>query len=83
MKFILPICGPITVMGDHMHKKMNLCFLLFSKMLMDGMLNGTKKITVNSVMSAPNGASDSSGRYELTTNNENEYVYVWWNVCTY
>ena len=38
--------------------------LRFSKMLMDGMLNGTKKkITVNSVMSSPNGASDGSGRY--------------------
>ena len=56
--------GPITVMGDHMHKKNEFMFSLrFSKMLMDGMLNGTKKITVNSVMSAPNGASDGSGRY--------------------
>ena len=35
--------GPITVMGDHMHKKNEFMFSLrFSKMLMDGMLNGTK-----------------------------------------
>ena len=40
--------GPITVMNDHMHKKNEFMFSLrFSKMLMDGMLNGTKKITNN------------------------------------
>jgi len=56
--------GPITVMGDHMHKKKELMFSLrFSKMNMDGMLSGTNSISLNSVMSAPNGASNSSGTY--------------------
>ncbi|MBD23032.1 MAG: hypothetical protein CL572_05160 [Alphaproteobacteria bacterium] len=56
--------GPITVMGDHIHKKNEFMFSLrFSKMLMSDMLSGTKKISTNSVMSAPNGASDGSGRY--------------------
>ena len=56
--------GPITVMGDHLHKKNELMFSLrFSKMNMDGMLSGNNDISVNSVMSAPNGASDGSGTY--------------------
>ena len=51
-------------MGDHMHKKKELMFSLrFSKMNMDGMLSGTNSISLNSVMSAPNGASNSSGTY--------------------
>ena len=56
--------GPITVMGDHLHKKNELMFSLrFSKMNMDGMLSGNNVISANSVMSAPNGASDGSGTY--------------------
>ena len=34
-----------------------------SKMKMGGMLNGNDKISISSIMSAPNGASDNSGRY--------------------
>ena len=55
--------GPITVMGDHMHKKRTYVSLRFSKMNMDSMLSGTNSISLNSVMSAPNGASNSSGIY--------------------
>ena len=51
-------------MGDHLHKKNELMFSLrFSKMNMDGMLSGNNVISANSVMSAPNGASDGSGTY--------------------
>ena len=56
--------GPITVMGDHLHKKNELMLSLrLSKMNMEGMLSGNNVISVNSVMSAPNGASDGSGTY--------------------
>ena len=56
--------GPITIMNDHMHKKDELMFSLrYSKMFMNGMLSGTKKILTNTIMSAPNGASDGSGNY--------------------
>ena len=37
--------------------------LRLSKMNMEGMLSGNNVISVNSVMSAPNGASDGSGTY--------------------
>ncbi len=56
--------GPITVMSDHIHKKNEIMFSLrFSNMLMNEMLTGTKDISANLIMSAPNGASDGSGRY--------------------
>ena len=56
--------GPITVMGDLLHKKNELMLSLrLSKMNMEGMLSGNNVISVNSVMSAPNGASDGSGTY--------------------
>ena len=45
--------GPITVMSDHIHKKNEIMFSLrFSNMLMNGMLNGTKDISTNLIMSA-------------------------------
>ena len=56
--------GPISVIGDHLHKKNEFMFSYrLSKMKMGGMLQGQNKISIDSVMSAPNGASDSSGRY--------------------
>ena len=56
--------GPITVMGDHLHKKDEFMFSYrLSKMKMGSMLQGNDKISISSAMSAPNGASDSSGRY--------------------
>ena len=56
--------GPITVMGDHLHHKNEFMFSYrLSKMKMGGMLNGNTKISISSLMSAPNGASDSTGRY--------------------
>ena len=56
--------GPITVMGDHLHKKDEFMFSYrLSKMKMGSMLQGNDKISIGSAMSAPNGASDSSGRY--------------------
>ena len=63
---------------------MKLMFSLrFSNMLMNGMLNGTKDISTNLIMSAPNGASDGSGRYMNSPFNEDEYVHVWCYVRTY
>ena len=56
--------GPISVMGDHMHKKNEIMFSYrFSNMLMDEVLNGTKELNTNEIMSSPNGASNNSGTY--------------------
>ena len=56
--------GPISIMGDHMHKKGELMFSYrFGKMNMNNVANGTKKIDTNSVMSSPNGASNNLGNY--------------------
>ena len=56
--------GPISIMGDHMHKKGELMFSYrFGQMNMNNVANGTKKIDTNSVMSSPNGASNNLGNY--------------------
>ena len=56
--------GPITVMGDHLHKKNEFMFSYrLSKMKMGGMFQGHNNVSISSIMSAPNGASNSSGRY--------------------
>ena len=56
--------GPISIMGDHMHKKGELMFSYrLGQMKMNNVANGTKKINTNSVMSSPNGASNNLGNY--------------------
>ena len=56
--------GPISIMGDHIHKKREFMFSYrLMKMEMNNILNGTKKININRVMTFPNGASDNSGSY--------------------
>ena len=56
--------GPISIMGDHMHKKGEVMFSYrFGQMKMNDMANGTKKINTNLVMSSPNGASNNLGNY--------------------
>ncbi len=56
--------GPISVMGDHMHKKGEIMLSYrFAKMKMDNVMNGTKKLNINQVTSSPNGASNSLGTY--------------------
>ena len=56
--------GPISIMGDHMHKKGELMFSYrLGKMNMNNVANGTKKMNTNSVMSSPNGASNNLGNY--------------------
>ena len=56
--------GPISIMGDHMHKKGEVMFSYrFGQMNMNNVGNGRKKININSVMSLPNGASNNSGNY--------------------
>ncbi len=56
--------GPISVMGDHMHKKNEIMVSYrFSNMLMNEVLNGTKELGTNEIMSSPNGASNNSGTY--------------------
>ena len=52
--------GPISIMGDHMHKKGELMFSYrLGKMNMNNVANGTKKVSTNLVMSSPNGASNN------------------------
>ena len=56
--------GPISIMGDHMHKKNEIMLSYrFSNMLMDEVLNGTKELNTNEIMSSPNGASNNAGTY--------------------
>mgnify|MGYP001233229269 CR=1 FL=1 len=56
--------GPISIMGDHMHKIGELMFSYrFGQMKMNNVANGTKKININSIMSSPNGASNNLGNY--------------------
>ncbi len=56
--------GPISVMGDHMHKKNEIMFSYrLGKMKMGDTFNGTDRISRTSVMSAPNGASNGAGTY--------------------
>ena len=53
------------------------------KMEMNDVLNGTKKININRVMTSPNGASDNSGSYMNAPKNVNGNAYVWDDVCTF
>ena len=56
--------GPISVMGDHTHKKGEYMFSYrIMKMKMNSIYNGNKSMSIDSVMSSPNGASDNSGTY--------------------
>ena len=56
--------GPISVMGDHIHKKDEFMFSYrFSKMKMNEMFNGTKSLTLDEIMSTPNSASNGLGTY--------------------
>ncbi len=56
--------GPISLMGDHMHKKGEVMFSYrFGHMLMNNVMNGTKSLGIDEVTSAPNGASNGLGGY--------------------
>ena len=56
--------GPISIMGEHMHKEGEVMFSYrFSNMRMHGLLNGEKKIALREAMNSPNSASDNSGTY--------------------
>ncbi len=56
--------GPISIMSDHMHKKGEIMFSYrLNHMFMNKTINGTKSQGINEVMSAPNFASNNSGRY--------------------
>ena len=56
--------GPISLMGDHTHKKGEVMFSYrFSKMEMNKLMNGTKQLSTNQAMTSPNGASNEKGSY--------------------
>jgi len=56
--------GPISIMGDHMHKKNEYMFSYrLMKMEMKNLFQGSNKINRINAMSSPNGASDNSGTY--------------------
>ena len=56
--------GPISIMGDHVHKKNEYMFSYrFMKMEMKNLFQGNNKISKVNTMSSPNGASNSSGTY--------------------
>ena len=56
--------APISVMGDHTHRKKEVMFSYrFMNMQMGKLFNNNKKLSKDAVMSAPNGASDGSGSY--------------------
>ena len=56
--------GPISIMGDHTHKKNDFMFSYrFMSMHMNNIKQGTKKVSVGNTMRAPNGASNGSGTY--------------------
>ena len=56
--------GPISIMGDHTHKKNDFMFSYrFMSMQMNNIKQGTKKVSVGNTMRAPNGASNGSGAY--------------------
>ena len=56
--------APISVMGDHTHKKNEVMFSYrFMNMQMGKLFNNNKKLSTDIVMSAPNAASDGSGSY--------------------
>ena len=56
--------GPISIMGDHVHKKNEYMFSYrLMKMEMKNLFQGNNKISKVHAMSSPNGASNSSGTY--------------------
>ncbi len=56
--------GPISLMGDHMHKKGELMLSYrFGHMQMNNIMNGTKNLSIDEVTSSPNSASNGSGVY--------------------
>ncbi len=56
--------GPISIMGDHVHKKNEYMFSYrLMKMEMKNLFQGNNKISKVRTMSSPNGASNSSGTY--------------------
>ena len=56
--------GPISLMGEHIHKKNEYMFSYrLMKMQMNDLQQGYKKISLNKAMSSPNGAGNSSGTY--------------------
>ncbi len=60
--------GPISVMGDHSHKKGEIMFSYrFGHMEMNKIMNGTKVLYSDNITSVPNGASNGSGNYMNTS----------------
>ena len=56
--------GPISLMGDHIHKKGEVMFSYrFGHMKMNNIMNGTKNLRIDEVTSRPNSASNGSGVY--------------------
>ncbi len=56
--------SPISIMGDHIHKKNEYMFSYrLMKMEMKNLFQGNNKISKVHAMSSPNGASNSSGTY--------------------
>lgn len=56
--------GPISLMGDHMHKRGEIMFSYrLNKMEMNKLFNGTKSLSVDKVMKDPNSASNGKGTY--------------------
>ena len=56
--------GPITIMGDHVHKKNEYMFSYrLMKMEMRTLFQNSHKISKVQAMSSPNGASNNSGTY--------------------
>lgn len=56
--------GPISLMGDHMHKKGEMMLSYrFGHMQMKNVINGTKTLNIDEITSSPNGASNDLGTY--------------------
>ena len=56
--------GPISVMGDHMHKKGEVMLSYrFGHMQMNNVINGSKTLSTTSITSLPNSASNGRGTY--------------------
>ena len=59
--------GPISIMGDHFHKKGEMMFSYrFGQMKMNKIMNGTKILYPDNITSAPNSASNGKGTYMNT-----------------
>ncbi len=56
--------GPISIMGDHVHKENEYMFSYrLMSMQMKNLFQGINKIPINRAMSSPNGSGDSKGTY--------------------